>query len=185
MAIEALPDTVFFQKLRIPLSDFIDFSTPESRGEGQVRFALEHPSIHFRSREGLYLTEDFCKRFSAHFLPRPLNPSESHLFVWTLKKDCKWAAANANFQGDTQLVPWWIIRPFLKYASNGDHPTFLASDYRIPFFMGANGYDDKLFKEAVSLRLSFGTLHTEWWVQLFNPDKESLCHEGQTFLSVL
>ncbi len=185
MAIEELPDTVFFRKLRIPLTDFIVFSdsTPQVDHKGSV--TLEHPRVHFRSRDGLYLTSDFCKRFSAHFLPRPLKPSETQLFVWILKKNCKWAAANANFQGDTQLVPWWVIRPFLKYASSGDHPTFLASDYHIPFFMGAKGYDDALFKEAVSLRLSFGTLHSEWWIQLFCPGKEALCHEGQSFLSVL
>ena len=56
MAIEDLPDTALFQKVRIPLSDFVVL--PESlpgKGDAKGVIPLEHPSAHFRSCQGFYL----------------------------------------------------------------------------------------------------------------------------------
>ncbi len=185
MAIEQLPDTVFFRNLRIPLADFIEFPDEKALSREGKRIPSHHPNVYFRSRDGLYLCSEFFNRFSPHLLSRPAKPSESHLFVWILKKTCRWGAALHNFPGAKQPVPWWVIRPFLKYAQNGDQSAFLASRYHTPFFMGAKGYDDVGFTETVSLKLSFGALHTEWWIGLYAPEKDVVCHEGQTFLSVL
>ncbi len=185
MAIEDLPDTALFQKVRIPLSDFVVL--PESlpgKGDAKGVIPLEHPSAHFRSCQGFYLWSSFYERFHARLKPRPLKPSESFLFVWTLKKSCVWNVAQHHFEGKNQPVPWWVIRPFLAYATSGNQRTLLVSEYEAPFFMEAKEEEGQSFREIVSLSLHFGAIHSEWRLQLLAPEKDYRCHEGQSFLSV-
>lgn len=182
--IEDLPETALFNKVRIPLADFVEFPAPHvDKGDIKRPMATEHPQTHFRCRSGFYLGTDFFRKFHPHLRARPEKPSVNYLFVWTLRKDCVWAAAHQGFEGKNQPVPWWIIRPFLAYAASGDRK-LITSQYGIPFFMEANGSDNSSFKELVTLSLHFEAIHTAWWLNLSTIESKSPCHEGQTFLSV-
>lgn len=182
---EELPETALYRKVRIPLIDFIDFPVSRVVKDGAKRpVATEHPRTHFRCQSGFYLGTDFFQKFHPYLLAQPEKPSVSHLFVWTLRKDCAWLAAHQGFEGKNQPVPWWVIRPFLRYVAKGER-TLLASQYPVPFFMETKGADEKsLIKELVSLSLHFEAIHTAWWLNLSAIESKSPCREGQTFLSV-
>ncbi len=181
--IEELPDTSLFRRVRIPLIDFMESLTPQTGKDGIKKpAATQHPSIHFRCQHGFYLATSFFDRFYSHLLPRPQEPSVSHLFVWTLRKDCVWAAAMQNFEGKNQPVPWWAQRPFLAYAAKMERQ-LVTSDHPIVFFMEAKVSKSESFKEPVSLSLHYG-IRSEWRWDLLVPEGKHPCYEGQTFLSV-
>lgn len=181
--IEELPETPIFSKLRVPLTDFIDFPAPKVvRDDIRRPVALEHPLKHFRSRPGFYLTSDFTTKFWSFLTARPAIPDVSSLFVWTLRKSCTWAAVMQKFEGKNQSVPWWVIRPYLTFASHADRQ-LTCSSHCMPFFMEVKGAGESSIKAPVALRLHYG-MSSEWWLSLFTLKGEEECHQGQIFLSV-
>lgn len=182
--LEELPETALYRKVRIPLVDFIDFPVLQMARDNVNRpVSTEHPGTHFRCKSGFYLGTDFFQKIYPYLSAQPAKPSVSHMFVWTLRKDCAWLAAHQGFEGKNQPVPWWVIRPFLRYVSKGER-ALLASQYAVPFFMEVKGAEGKSIQELVSLSLHFEAIHTAWWLNLSSIQSKSLCHEGQTFLSV-
>ncbi len=182
--IEELPETALFRRVRIPLVDFVDLPVQQTARDGVKRpVATEHPRTHFRCQSGFYLGTDFFQKFHPYLPLQPEKPSVSHLFVWTLRKNCAWLAVQQGFEGKNQPVPWWVIRPFLRYVSKGER-ALLDSQQVIPFFMEAKGADGKTFQELVALSLHFEAIHAAWWLTLSSMQGKSPCCEGQTFLSV-
>ncbi len=181
MAIEAISDLGPFERWRIPLHDFVVFPEPDKQ---DTSVHLQYPDRYYRACPGFYLTMRFFEQAWSCLPPRPACPRETHLFVWRLKETLPWAYVEKNFDGKKQPVPWWVQQPLLRWQATGEQSYVVPDELGAIFWMKASR-NDQDFDMPVSLTIHFGALHTEWWVDIFDPvGMTTKIPKGQVFLSV-
>ena len=182
MAITNLHDTDWFTRTRVSLSDIVGclpLLSEEKVNEGRL------PRNGFRREAGFfYPFRELQEKLIPHLDSRPIHPSQDAFFVWTLKKDKAFFHQLAkDYPGKNQMVPWWVIKPTLRWQEAQGHNLVIPAD-GARFFMEAHIAENEKKQVPVSLKLECGTLHSERYLRPAEIEPKTCFQKGSVFLSV-
>ncbi len=173
-----LHDTKYFSRVRI---SFGEIATVADVGASNNRL----PTHAFRREYGFfYVFRELRESLVPHLDPRPQFPHESELFVWTLKEEgVSFGAIAKDYDGREKRVPWWVIKPLLRWQQSGGHSSVISAVGTV-FFIEAHPTEYERKPIGVSLSLDCGSLHSEWHLRPFLVEMKTRFPAGSVFLSV-
>ncbi len=110
-------------------------------------------------------------------------PTEKDLIISTLKQEAYFGMLFKDYKGKENRVPWWIIKPMLKWQQHGDATSTIPAD-GAKFFLEAHEEDGRR-PVGASLRLECGSLHSEWYLRPTEIQMRTHFGAGSVFLSVV
>lgn len=173
-----LHDTKYFSRVRI---SFGEIATVGEMYAGNNRL----PAQAFRRELGFfYIFQELRQSLVPYLDLRPLSPRESELFVWTLKEEgVSFGAIAKDYDGREKRVPWWVIKPLLRWQQSGGHSSVISAVGTV-FFIEAHPTEYERKPIGVSLSLDCGSLHSEWHLRPFSVEMKTRFPAGSVFLSV-
>jgi len=172
-----LYDTKFFLRRRISFSDL----PPGESIPGNTRL----PMVGFRREMGFfYAFQDLQEMLIRHLDTKPERPKQQELFVWTLKEDAPFGSFSKEYAGKEDRVPWWIIKPILRWQQSGVAGSVIPT-LGATFFMEAHVEADERQPVGVSLSLNCSSFHSEWYLQPAEITMKTRFQKGNVFLSVV
>lgn len=175
----ALHDTKYFSRQRITISDLAFFE----KGAGTT---ARSPHIGFRRESGFfYVFQDLQDVLVRHLDQKPAVPSSSEFFIWTLKDDSvPYAFLSKEYDGEKNCVPWWVVKPLLRWQQSGSEGGIIPST-GATFFIEAHPTQLEKRQVPVTVRLDCGSLRSEWYLRRAEIEKRTRFQVGDVFFSVV
>lgn len=175
--VTTLHDTKFFMRYRVSLSEISFF-------EDHIVTGARLPRIGFRREMGFfYVFQDLRETLIRHLDVKPEQPKQQELLVWTLKEDLSFGAFSREYDGKEGRVPWWIVKPILRFQQLGVSGSIIPAS-GATFFMEAHVEEQTRQPVSVSLSLNPSSLHSEWYLRPTEITAKTFFRKGNVFLSV-
>lgn len=173
-----LHDTQFFSRLRVSFSEIPGFLDVYSS-----KYRL--PSFGFRSEQGFfYVFRELQDSLVRHLDTMPASPGESEVIVWTLQKDLPFGSFFKDYNGQEKRVPWWIVKPLLKWQQSGESSSIIPHT-GATLFIESHPAESERRPVGTHLSLACGSLHSEWHLRPFAVEMRTHFAAGSVFLSVV